>query len=30
MLIEKQNKEAFDGKGMELNDLVKLLDMVKI
>jgi len=30
MLIEQQNKESFDGKGMELNDLVKLLDMAKV
>lgn len=30
MLIEKQNKEAFDGKAMELNDLVKLLNMASI
>lgn len=30
MLIEKQNKEPFDGKKMEFNDLVKLFNMMKI
>lgn len=30
MLIEQQNKESFNGKGMKFNDLVQLLNMIKI
>ena len=30
MSIEQQNKEVFDGQGMKLDDLVKLLNMATI
>lgn len=30
MLIEQQNKESFNGKGMKFNDLVQLINMIRI